>query len=90
MGREFSKHQKKIIQRYYEHRDDIMLQKLQELIGEAYLADTPRKRDNIWKRIRTALANLEVPPRRIDQICDKQNPEVLAEAVQNMLGAEEE
>lgn len=89
-ARHYSPHQQKIIKAYYDNRETIMLQKLQELITEAYLAETPKKRNTLWDRIRKALANLEMPQNRIDQVCDKQDPAVLAEVVQNMLAAEDD
>jgi hypothetical protein len=38
--RDYSEHQQRIITKYYNQLDTIMLQKLQELVGELYL-ETP-------------------------------------------------
>jgi hypothetical protein len=45
---EYSNHQKKIIERYYDQQDVIMLNKLGELVTELYLAETQRKKDQLW------------------------------------------
>ena len=48
---DYSKHQKKIIERYYDHRDVIMLTKLGEIVTELYLATSDKKRDQLWSTI---------------------------------------
>ena len=47
---DYTRHQKKIIERYYDRREEIMLAKLQEIVTELYLAETDAKRDQLWKR----------------------------------------
>ena len=65
---DYTPHQRKIIDRYYEHRDDIMLAKLSELVGELYLADTDKKRDKLWDRVATAMKNIKVAPATMTHI----------------------
>jgi hypothetical protein len=36
---EYSSYQKKVIQNYYQHKDTIVLTRLQELVTELYLAE---------------------------------------------------
>ncbi|HVP11220.1 MAG TPA: hypothetical protein VMV94_08565 [Phycisphaerae bacterium] len=75
---DFTPHQKKIIDRYYEHRDQIMLDKLSQLVSELYLADSDKKRDQLWKRVATALKNLKIDESLRAHILQKRSPEVLA------------
>lgn len=82
---DFTPHQRKIIDRYYTHRDTIMVTKLQELASELYLADTPAKQDRLWARVRTALANLKVAPRVIEHIVAQRDPAILAKHIQELL-----
>jgi len=82
---ELSRHQKKIVDRYYTHRDTIMLTKLQELVTELYLAEAKGKRNSLWKRARTAMQNLGVKPSLMDHIVDQQSPEILARNIQDWL-----
>ena len=41
-----TRHQKKIIERYYDRRDEMMLAKLQEIVTEPYLAESDTKRNH--------------------------------------------
>lgn len=82
---ELSRHQKKIVERYYTHRDTIMLTKLQELVTELYLAQAKGTRQALWKRARTAMENLGVKPGLMDHIIDQQSPEILARNIQQWL-----
>ena len=59
--RDYSEHQQRIISKYYNQLDTIMLQKLQELVGELYLADTEAKRKRLWERVQKAMLNLKLP-----------------------------
>lgn len=77
-------YQSKIIKRYYDHRGDIMRQKLAELVTELYLADG-KKRERVWKRIEAALTNLGIAPERIEHLVASNNPSLLAQFVEKEL-----
>jgi hypothetical protein len=83
---EFSKYQKDVIRRYYDHRDQIMLDRLAEIVSELYLADTDAKRLRLWKRAETAMKALHIPPTLINHILEQRKPEILAENLKNWLG----
>jgi hypothetical protein len=76
---DFTRHQKKIINRYYEHRDGIMVAKLSEVVGELYLADTDKKRAKLWERAELAMRNLKWKEPQIRHVVDSHKPELLAE-----------
>jgi len=82
---EFSDHQRKVIDRYYDQRDAIMLNKLQELVTELYLAETDKKRERLWARVRAAMVNLKVKTGLIDHIASSRDPAILARNVQDWL-----
>jgi len=82
---EYSNYQTKVIRRYYENQETIMLQKLGELVTELYLAEG-KKRAAVWKRIVAALTNLKVPQAKIDQILEKDDPVFLAKFLETKLG----
>lgn len=82
---DFTPHQKKIIERYYDHRDDIMLAKLSELAGELYLAETDKKRDQLWKRVETAMKNLKIKEPLATKILTERKPDLLARHVKEWL-----
>ena len=79
-----SEYQNKIIKRYYDNKDAIMLQKLSELTTELYLSEG-KKRLGVWKRVVAALENLKVEPAKIDQLVSKDDPALLAKFLQEKL-----
>ena len=80
-----SEYQADVISRYYGNLDTIMLQKLGELVGELYLADTDKLRDKLWQRAEKAIVRLKVPPAIIDHIMQKRDVEILAKNLQDWL-----
>ena len=78
-------YQQKIIQNYYKNRSALSHQRLGELVTDLYLAEG-KKRASIWKRIRTALENLEVKPDRIDYLEQQDNPELVAKMFEELMG----
>lgn len=71
-------YQDNIIKRYYENKDDIMYQKLADLVSELYLSEG-KKRASLWKRVEKALVNMGVPAAKIAQILAKDDPAFLAQ-----------
>ena len=78
-------YQAKLISRYYDHLDTIMLGKLGELVTELYLADTAAKQNRLWQRAHKAMVKLKVPPAIIDHIMEKRSAAVLAKNLQDWL-----
>ncbi len=76
---DFTRHQKKIIERYYDHRDEISLTKLGEIVTELYLADSDGKRKRLWSRAARAMKTLQITPDIANHIITQGKPEVLAE-----------
>jgi len=87
MGKnEHSKYQKKVISRYYSSMDNIMLQKLGELVTELYLAQTDKKKDKLWERVEKAMMNLKVKSAIREHIMAKRSIEILAKNLKDWLG----
>jgi hypothetical protein len=84
---DFTPYQKKIINRYYDHRDQIMLTRLQEIVTDLYLADTETKQNRLWKRAEAALKALKMPPSQISHLLAQRKPETLAHHLRQMLEA---
>jgi len=84
---DFSPHQEKIISRYYDHRDEIMLTRLQEIVTDLYLADSPAKRKRLWTRAAAAMKALRIPPNLADHIIVQDKPELLATSLRAWLDA---
>lgn len=85
MGREYSKHQQKIIKNYYDNREAISLQRLSELVTDLYLAEG-KARQTKWKQAIGALEKLGVKPDRIEHLRKQDNPAMLAKVVEEMMG----
>lgn len=77
--KDYTPHQSRIIKNYYKNRKGLALQKLQELVTDIYLAESDKKRDQLWNRIEKAMKNMKVPPKIAQHILDKRSPELLAE-----------
>ncbi|MEM9082452.1 MAG: hypothetical protein AAGB34_02570 [Planctomycetota bacterium] len=83
-GREYTNHQRKIINRYYEHRDAIMSQKLGEIVSEIYLAETEKKKNQLWKRAENALKKLSANDARVRNILETQDEKALAQLANDL------
>jgi uncharacterized protein YaaW (UPF0174 family) len=83
--RDYSEYQQKIISKYYSSLDTLMLQKLQALVSELYLADSDTKKDRLWKRVQKAMENLEIPSPIMEHILSTRDVEVLARNLQDWL-----
>ncbi|WP_428388784.1 hypothetical protein [Mucisphaera sp.] len=77
-GQGLSRHQEKIVKRYYEHRDTIAFTKLQEIASELYLADTPAKSKKLWAAAATHLKSAGATPADIEQVTQAADPAKLA------------
>ena len=84
---DFTRHQKKIIDRYYENKSDIMLTKLSELVGELYLAESDKKREKLWERVALAMKNLKVKPETAVRILEQRDAKLLANHLKDWLAA---
>ena len=76
-------YQENIIKRYYNNRDEIMRQKLSEMVTDLYLAEG-KKRTQLWKRISAALENLKVPNAQIEALIANDNPAQLAKFLEGI------
>ena len=85
MDRQYSKHQQKIINNYYNNKEAAGIQRLQELVTELYLAEG-KKREKQWEYIEKALAKTGMKPERIAHIREQDDPQLVATVVEELLG----
>ncbi|MHC4636463.1 MAG: hypothetical protein ACYTBP_01450 [Planctomycetota bacterium] len=83
--KERSDYQNKVISNYYGNLNTIMLQKLQELVTELFLADKKTKKDRLWERAQKAMEKLKIKPNIIGHIMQKRDVEILAKNLQDWL-----
>ena len=79
-----SKHQQKIIKNYYDNREAIALQRVQELVTELYLTEG-KQRERHWKTMVTQLEALGISSREIQHLQEQDNPELIAELVKRVM-----
>ena len=80
---DYTPYQKRIIKRYYDHKTELMIQKLGEFVSELSVEESESKRRQLWVRVEKALRNLKVPSARIARILESQNVQLLAEVVKD-------
>jgi hypothetical protein len=80
-GQHLSKYQQKIVGRYYEHKDSLTTQKLQELVSDIYLASPGKEADKLWKRADAALRSAGVAPEKVEKVMASRSAEALAAMV---------
>ena len=81
---ERSKFQQKVIKNYYENREAIALQRVQELVTELYLTEG-KKREKHWKSVASHLEKLDVKQETIDHLVEQDNPELVASLVKKLM-----
>jgi len=72
--------QRKIVDRYYEHRDTIWATKLSELVGDIALAEDEKKRARLWKSAAEYLAKCGAPAATVQRIAASRDAAALARA----------
>ena len=81
---ENSRYQQKVIRNYYQNREGIALQRVQELVTELYLSEG-KKREKHWKSLAGHLEALGIPPAQIEHLLKKDDPELVANLVKNLM-----
>jgi hypothetical protein len=79
-----SNYQDRIIRNYYENRDDIMLQRLGELVTDLFLAEG-QARAKLWKRVAEVLEKLKVPKSEVQHLVHSENPTLVANVLKKLL-----
>lgn len=81
--RNYTPHQQKIIQRYYDNLGTIKAERLAELVGELYLAQG-KKKAKLWTQAGEVMRKLGVPAARVEHLLKQQNPALIAEVVKEL------
>ena len=80
----YSRHQQNIIKNYYDNREAISIQRLQELVTELYLSEG-KKRDRNWQLIASHLEKLGVKRERVAHLVAQDKPELIAQVINKMM-----
>ena len=81
---EHSKYQQKVIRNYYENRDTLALQRVQELVTDLYLSQG-KKREKHWDSLALHLGKLGVKPDVIAHLRAQDKPELVASLVKKLM-----
>ena len=80
---EHSKYKQNIIKNYYENRENIALQRVQELVTELFLSEG-KKRTTQWERLEKHLLKLDVKQETIDALREKDDPQLVAKLAERL------
>ena len=80
---ERSKYQQSVIRNYYDNRENISLQRAQEIITELYLSEG-KKRRKYWKSLEGHLLKLKVKQQTIDNLVSRDDPQLAAKLVERL------
>ena len=81
---EHTKYQQKVIRNYYDNRDGIALQRVQELVTELYLSEG-KKRTKHWDSLELHLGKLGVKPDVVAHLRREDKPELVASLVKKLM-----
>lgn len=81
--REYSRYQQKVIQRYYDNREQIDEQRLSELVTNLYLSEG-KKREKLWVTARDLMLRLGVPESRVEHVVASNDAAILAEVMSDI------
>jgi len=82
---ERSRYQEKIIKNYYQNRESIAVQRVQELITDLYLAEG-KKREKVWKSLESHFEKAGLPATEIAHLRKQDNPELVANVAKRLFG----
>ena len=80
---ERSRYQEKIIKNYYQNRESIAIQRIQELITDLYRAEG-KKREKVWKSLEGYLDKAGLPASEISHLRKQDNPELVAKVAKRL------
>jgi hypothetical protein len=79
-----SSYQDRVIRNYYQNRDEIMLQRLGELITDLFLSEGKTKA-RLWKRVAEILEKMKIPKDQIQHLVRSDNPTLVANVLKKLL-----
>jgi hypothetical protein len=81
--RNYTAYQQKVIQRYYDNREQMDEQRLAELVTNLYLAP-PRKQAKLWESAEELMTRMLIPATRIAHVMKTKDAAVLAKVVEEI------
>ena len=80
----YSRYQQSVIRNYYNNKDNVSLQRAQELLTDLYLSEG-KKREKVWDSLFMHLERIGVPADQIKHLKEAKNPELVAQLIQKKI-----
>jgi len=80
----YSRYQQSVIRNYYNNKDNVSLQRAQELLTDLYLAEG-KKREKVWDSLFMHLERIGVPADQLNHLKESRNPELVAQLIQKKI-----
>jgi hypothetical protein len=80
----YSRYQQSVIRNYYNNKDNVSLQRAQELLTDLYLAEG-KKREKVWDSLFMHLERIGVPADQLKRLRESNNPELVAQLIQKKI-----
>jgi len=80
----YTKFQQSVIRNYYNNKDNVSLQRAQELLTDLYLAEG-KKREKVWESMFMHLERIGVPADQLKHLKEQKNPELIAQLIQKKI-----
>ncbi|MFN7289496.1 MAG: hypothetical protein ACK5YR_21960 [Pirellula sp.] len=77
----FTRYQQNVIKNYYQNRENVSFQRVQELLTDLYLSEG-KKKEKVWESIISHLEKMGVPPDQLEHIKTQKKPELIAQLIQ--------
>jgi len=77
-------HQKGIVRRYYDNKDNVALQTVSEIVSELYLCTDQKAAERLWKKAETALVNAGVHKAKAAEAVAGRDVQKLAKLVEQI------
>jgi len=80
----YSRYQQSVIRNYYSNKDNVSLQRVQELLTDLYLAEG-KKLGKVWDSLFLHLERIGVPADQLAHLKEAKNPELIAQLIQKKI-----
>lgn len=77
----YTRYQQGVIKSYYQNRDNVSFQRVQELLTDLYLAEG-KKKEKVWESMFNHLEKLGIPPDQLEHLKKQRKPELIAQLIQ--------
>ncbi|XZE20254.1 hypothetical protein SH449x_000118 [Pirellulaceae bacterium SH449] len=78
----FTRYQQNVIKNYYQNRENVSFQRVQELLTDLYLSEG-KKKEKVWESIFSHLEKMGLPADQVEHLRKQKKPELIAQLIQN-------